>query len=140
MPENEEEPFENQWHYRREKALKEVTNFIPKGSTFIFVDDGQFGVKDEWNSWHYKPLPYLEKDGQYWGPPSNDKIAIQEFERLRQQEADFMVFAWSAFCWLDYYPGLHQYLLSKFNCVIENSSLIVFDIRSELSTFGMKYK
>ena len=31
--------------------------------------------------------------------------------------------------WLDHYQGLHQYLRSKFHCVLHEEALIIFDLR-----------
>jgi hypothetical protein len=68
--------------------------------------------------------------GQYGGPPPDDATAIRELERLRQSGASFMVFAWSAFWWLDYYAALRQQLRSAFRFVLENDRLVVFDLRA----------
>ena len=76
-----------------------------------------------------RAIPFLERDGQYWGQPPDDGTAIRELERLQQSGANFIVFAWSAFWWLDYYVGLEGYLSSKFRCVLKNSRLIAFDLR-----------
>jgi hypothetical protein len=76
-------------------------------------------------------VPFLERDGQYWGLPADDATALQEFDRLRNTGATFMVFAWPAFWWLDQYPGLHAQLRANFACALENERLVVFDLRSQ---------
>jgi hypothetical protein len=75
-----------------------------------------------------RTIPFLERDGQYWGPPADDEIAIQELERLRRTGAAFIVFAWSAFWWLDYYAAFHRYLRSRYPCRLENDRLVAFDL------------
>jgi UDP-glucose 4-epimerase len=107
-------------------VTKELTALIPAADSFILVEDGQWGcdiLPD------HRAIPFIERDGQYWGPPPDDKTAIQELERLRKGGASFIVFGWPAFWWLDYYTGLRDYLSSKFSCVLENSRLIAFNIR-----------
>ena len=78
-----------------------------------------------------KRIPFLERNGQYWGNPRDDENAIEELERLREAGAQFIVFAWSTFWWLEYYAGLRQCLRTRFPCVLENDSLVMFDLRRE---------
>src|SRR5262249_37683090 len=99
----------------------------PGGEYFVLVDQDELRP-------YIAPgpftVPFLERDGEYWGPPADEKTAIRELERLRHSGARFMVFAWPAFWWLDYYAGLHRHLRSKFPCVLENHCLVVFDLRA----------
>jgi glycosyltransferase involved in cell wall biosynthesis len=114
------------WTERLQIVKREIAALIPAADSFILVEDGQWGydiLPD------HRAIPFIERDGQYWGPPPDDKTAIQELERLRKGGASFIVFGWPTFWWLDYYTGLRDYLSSKFSCVLENSRLIVFDFR-----------
>ncbi len=115
------------WWHRINSAIKEITELIPPNGAFILVDDNQWRTDEIVSS--RRRIPFLEKDGQYWGAPPDDETAIRELERLRQSGANFMVFAWTAFWWLDYYTELRQYLRSKFRCILENDRMIVFDLR-----------
>lgn len=101
-----------------------IEMLIPSGHTFILVDDCQLGLGPR------PALPFLERDGQYWGAPPDDRTAIQELERMRQAGDGFIVFAWPAFWWLDYYTRFDDYLRSRFQCVLENDCLVVFDLRT----------
>ena len=74
-------------------------------------------------------MPFLERDGQYWGAPLDDATAIQELERLMQSGSTFIAFASPAFWWLDYYQELRRYIESNFKCVINNDRIIAFDLR-----------
>ncbi len=103
--------------------VQELSRLIPKEDAFILVDEEQLG-KSVVTDRH--TIPFLEKDGQYWGPPPDDETAINELERLRQSGAKFIVFAWNTFWWLDYYKEFHNYLRSKYQCVLENERLVVF--------------
>lgn len=106
-------------------TIRDIAALFPQGETFILVDHEVFRNEVAGP----KALPFLERAGQYWGPPPDDETAIRELERLRQSGAIFIVFAWPAFWWLDFYSELSRYLRSKFRCVLENERLIVFDLR-----------
>ena len=107
-------------------AIHEIMSTIPEEESLILVDEEQ--IRSALDS-SRRAIPFLERDGQYGGPPPDDKTAIRELERLRETGAAFIVFAWPAFWWLDYYGGLHQHLRTEFRCVLQNDRLIAFDLR-----------
>lgn len=108
-------------------AVNEIVDAIPEGETLILADEEQIRTA---LSTQRRAIPFLERDGEYWGPPANDATAIQEFQRLQHSGAAFMVVAWPAFWWLDYYPEFHLHLRSRFSCVLQNERLVVFDLRA----------
>jgi polysaccharide pyruvyl transferase WcaK-like protein/SAM-dependent methyltransferase len=104
----------------------QVAELVPPGCSFILVDEMQWA--DEVFA-DRRPIPFLEKDGQYWGLPADDATAIQECERLRIAGASFIIFAPHSFWWLKHYSGLDQHLRSHYACVREEAQLIAFDLR-----------
>jgi hypothetical protein len=106
---------------------------LPPGSHFILVDEEQMR---EYMPASYRAVPFLERDGVYWGPPPDDKTAIRELDRLKQSGAQFIVFAWMAFWWLHYYAGLNTYLRSHYPCLIENDRVVGFDLRATGQKIG----
>lgn len=110
---------------KRTIAGEEILNLVPHGDPVIVVDDGHFGPE-------FLPerrvLPFLERDGVYWGPPANDESAVRELERMRSEGAGFVVFLWPAFWWYDYYHGLRAQLRKKYACALSNSRMIAFDL------------
>jgi hypothetical protein len=115
------------WTDRIEVSLRQIQDYVLPGRSFILVDDNQWGTDEVVSGRHV--VPFLERDGRYWGPPPDDTTAIKELERLRQSGATFMAFAWPAFWWLVYYQDLRRYIESNFKCVINNDRIIVFDLR-----------
>ncbi|MDP8922821.1 MAG: hypothetical protein M3O34_08090 [Chloroflexota bacterium] len=108
-------------------AKRELAGVLPDGDPFIMVDDNQWGTGAVVAG--RRAIPFLERDGQYWGKPPDDATAIRELERLRQSGARFIVFGWPAFWWLDHYAEFHRHLRSRFRCLLENDRVVVFDLR-----------
>lgn len=123
--------LEQQLTYRRKvHALAEdIAGLAPKGETIILVHDAQLNVGDVVPNHHV--LPFVERDGQDWGPPSDSQTAIDELERMRSQGVVLIVVAWPSFWWLDYYDEFAQYLRAHYPCVLENARLVAFALRSE---------
>jgi len=108
-----------------EVPLEQINALLPDGARLILVDEAH------WPRFALAPrqvIPFIERDGEYWGPPEDDAQAIRELDRLRQGGAEFIVFASPAFWWLDYYSKLTRHLRSGFRCVLENERLVVFDL------------
>ena len=121
----------NSWEHRVCRAAHEITTLMPEGASFILVDE------EQWSAGEFvagrRRIPFLERDGQYWGCPSDDATAIRDLERLRRWAADYIVFAWPAFWWLDHYSGFGRYLHSQFRCVLQNNDVVMFDLRTPTS-------
>jgi hypothetical protein len=120
--------LKNCWQHRIYLSTQEIKALVPRGDTFILVDEDNWATS---GCVAGRPaLPFPEQNGSYRGTPPDDETAIRELERLRQAGAGSIVFAWQAFWWLDYYSGLHRHLRSNFRCFLENERLVVFDLRS----------
>ncbi len=117
-----------QWMRRIFTAIQEIEEIIPVGESFILVNEGQWQPGEIIAGRRH--IPFLERNGKYWGPPPDDETAISELERLRQSGANFIVFAWNAFWWLKHYQGLHKHLCVEYQCVLADEQLVVFDLRS----------
>jgi len=117
--------LETVWTLQTELTNRDIVETIPPGRAFILVDQGKLTYEPTAGR---SAIPFLEKDGHYWGPPPDDSTAILELERLRETGAIYMVFVWPAFWWLDYYVELNCYLQVNFRCVLQNERLVVFDL------------
>lgn len=118
---------EKSWIHQVHKAIEQITFLIPKGEKLILVDQDEWGKEILPN---HIVLPFLERNGQYWGQPTDDEIAIRELLRLKESGARFIVFTNSTFWWLDFYRGLYQHLCSKYGSLLKNDQLIIFDLSS----------
>jgi hypothetical protein len=92
------------WFHRIAQAVAEIAAIVPVDDCLILVDEDQWTVGPELLG--RRVLPFLERDGQYWGAPPDDATAVAELERLRRAGAAFIAFAWPSFWWLDHYPAV----------------------------------
>jgi pyruvyltransferase len=115
------------WMARLKPVLRELAEVMPPEAKFILVDEDQLRFQIALD----RVLPFLEKEGAYWGPPADDETAISELERMRTaHRVSFIVFAWPAFWWLEHYRKFAKHLRANFRCTLQNERLVVFDLRS----------
>jgi glycosyltransferase involved in cell wall biosynthesis len=118
------------WVRLLHQVTQEMAALIPEGESFIRVDNNQWGDGQLVGGRH--DIPFMERDGEYWGLPPDDESAIREIERLRSAGAGFIVFGWPAFWWLDIFPMMRLYLRTHFRCLAENERVVVFDLHTHL--------
>ena len=116
------------------KVREGLKLIIPPEHSFILVDNGKLDIKSIGDRC---VIPFLDRDGKYWGTPPNSITAIRELERLRQSGIGFIAFAWPAFWLLRYYKEFNSYLCSKFPYIVHKNHLnktvlIVFDLQVHL--------
>jgi hypothetical protein len=111
---------------RLRQMREALTTLVPHGQRFVLVDEELLRGSLP----HAEAVPFLEKNGEYWGPPGDDVTAIRELERLRAAGAELVVFIWTTFWWLEHYAEFARHLRSKFRCVREDRLLVAFDLRS----------
>jgi hypothetical protein len=112
---------------RRENlSLPEIRSTIPSGATYVLVDELQTRLASDGER---RSVPFLEKDGKYWGRPADNRQAITEIERLRKTGCTHIIFAWPALWWLNYYEGFISISGPIFICTLDNERLVAFDLR-----------
>jgi mannose-6-phosphate isomerase-like protein (cupin superfamily) len=116
------------WSARVQQALEEIETLLPKGNAVIIVDQDEWDISARSHARSYHP--FLEKQGQYWGPPANGEVAIRELERMRRAGATFIAIGWPAFWWLDHYRDFADYIRRRYACLLENDRVTIFDLRS----------
>jgi glycosyltransferase involved in cell wall biosynthesis len=115
---------EYKWKNRVKKSIRKIDSKTTKNAIVILVDDAAFGTVEIPGK---LTLPFIEKEGKYWGAPPDDASAIQELERLRLKGAVYIVFAWPSFWWLSYYLEFKEYIEKKFTCIAEDNDIIVYE-------------
>lgn len=112
------------WLYEMQLMLQDIAAVVPTGASFILVDEDRWGGGESVPGRH--TVPFMERDGEYWGLPPDDAGAIAELERLRDSGATFIAFAWPSFWWLDFYRGFARHLRSKYKLVMAQERVKVF--------------
>ncbi|MCC5651557.1 glycosyltransferase [Nostoc sp. XA013] len=110
------------------EVREQLKSLILPQESFILVDEDRLNGNEIIAG--FRTIPLTEHNGQYWGAPTDDSMAIREFDRLRQTGASAIVFFWHTFWWLDYYVGFHDYLRQNFPCILQTDHLIAFDLHS----------
>lgn len=111
---------------RIEATAEDLSRAVPAGSRLLLVDQAQLDHSDIVRD--RLALPFLERDGEYWGAPPDAAAAIAELEREREAGAGYIAFAWPAFWWLDHYAEFAAHLRQRYACRLENERLVVFEL------------
>jgi hypothetical protein len=132
---NQESEKSRQWQDRILQSAREISDLVPSGDAFLLVDDDAWGTSDGFAD--RRRIPFLERDGRYWGGPQDDEAAIRELERLRAERGvGFLVVGWPAFWWLEHYTGFAAYLNASYSCLLANERVVVFDLRKPSKDSG----
>jgi hypothetical protein len=114
------------WHHRFSLSRKEIEAMVPEGQSVIIAGESWWGEELGMT----RPiLPFTEKDGQYWGDPSDDASAVAELDKLMQRGARSFVFGWPTFWWLGHYKGLVEELNRRGRRAIDNDRMVLFELR-----------
>jgi glycosyltransferase involved in cell wall biosynthesis len=129
-----ERNFNYLWPTRLLQAKADIESVLPASSSYLLIDENEWGTGEPVEGCH--AIRFLERDGEYWGPPRDDATAIAELERHRQSGATFIIFWWTCFWWLEHYQAFKQHLYSQFPCLLSNDCLIMFELVSSKSVGG----
>ena len=92
-------------------CFAELSSLVPSGATYAAVDG------DQWGSPQLLPgrrrVPFIEREGQFWGAPENGEQAVQALRSQRDRGLQMIVFAPSCAWWLQHYPELHDELRGR---------------------------
>jgi hypothetical protein len=116
---------ERSWWHRQAQAIRDLGTLPGGDAPLVLVEEASWGTGVVAGR---ETLPFLERDGVYWGSPGDDATAIAELERMRAAGAAGIVFVWSTFWWLDHYRGFRAHLERRFPRVLANERVVAFDL------------
>ncbi len=111
---------------RMRDAVPKLRHQIPNGSAFVAVDEAQLMLHSLGMFDQRRPLPFPARGGK----PADDETAVLELEHLRVSGAGFLVVFWPAFWWLEHYATFAKHLRANYVQVLDDPSMLVFDLRS----------
>ena len=111
--------WERQSWLMRTVRAKGALESIPAGAALTLVDGNAVDL-----------AVAGDRDRQDWGPPANDREAIRELDRLREQRGGFLAVLWPAFWWFDTYPGFAAHLERTAPCALQTDELRVYSLGS----------
>jgi hypothetical protein len=111
------------WQNRALHVAVDLAAATGEGDVIVLVDEDQFGHV-------YLPgravRPFIERDGRYFGPPSDDAHAIKEIGRMQSEGAAYLAFGWPAFWWLKHYNEFSVYLAQNHTVLLKNDNLVLY--------------
>jgi glycosyltransferase involved in cell wall biosynthesis len=122
-----EQNFNYLWPTRLLRAWRDIGQLVPNGGSYVLVDGDELGECEPLTG--RRAIPFIERDGHYWGPPADDETAVRELERLRSAGATHLVFWWTCFWWLEHYTGMARWLRSQGRVAAQGDHLLAFDLR-----------
>jgi glycosyltransferase involved in cell wall biosynthesis len=116
----------NAWWSQIGAAIADIASVVPEGGSFILADE------DDWASGPHIAgrlrVPFLERDGVYAGPPTDEGEAIAELQCQRERGQRFFVVAYPHLWYLDYFPGLRAWLSSSAREHLRNDRVAIFEL------------
>jgi predicted O-methyltransferase YrrM len=111
--------------HRLQLLIDELISLVPLSERLVVADSECYRTEalSRWNT-----IPFLERDGEYWGSPDDDGTAIRELYRLHQSGARFFSVLWPQFWYFDCYPQLAVYLDANFKCLLRNDRIVLYDL------------
>lgn len=111
------------WAEQQEIAVNDLRLSLSANERFAVIDEDLW----DWTLLDGLPaLPLSEAVSQQAGSPADSAAAIDAIKRLRDAGVGYVVFAWPAFWWLDYYRDLRDYLRVHAEAILRNSRIAVF--------------
>jgi hypothetical protein len=112
------------WWHRTERVVAAIERLVPAGRRLALSDETLLGFENRLRGREVVPFP--ERDGEWAGNPPDDDQALLELERLRDQEASYLAFAWPAFWWFEQYPRFAGELRARLPAISEDDVLVLF--------------
>jgi glycosyltransferase involved in cell wall biosynthesis len=108
--------IQRQWRARTRRFHLLLRRAVPQDSTVLLADDGQLAL----DPLRLRIVPFVERNGTFWGPPADNAEAVAALERAVEAGASHFVVAWPAFWWLDYYREFFEHLRARAVCVADD--------------------
>ena len=127
--------FNYVWPKRLLEAREAIMDVVPEGGRYVLIDGYEWGAAQPIEGREATRL--LERDGVYWGAPSDDDAALEALRCLEDQGIDAVVVWWTCAWWRHQYPLLFERLDARAARVEEHDAATVFVLSGASSREGM---
>lgn len=111
------------WALLTAQLQDEVRSAVPAGAPFLLIDDDELGI-DQLDG--RRAIPFLERDGEYYGAPDDGRQAVCELRRQATAGIGHLAIAWPSFWWLEEYPELTAELERGWERTAQTEAALVF--------------
>lgn len=115
------------WGSLRARLSGEISAVVPPGASFLLIDDDTLGI-DQLDG--RTAIPFLEREGEYGGAPSDGIQAVAELDRQTARGVRHAAVAWPSFWWLEHYPELAEQLGSRWRRTADSRAAVVFELEA----------
>jgi hypothetical protein len=119
-------PYANLLQFRVE-TLRRIGDVVPAGASFVWMDGARWGRGEPITGRHSIPVARYP---EFRADSAIDSVgAIARLERLREDGAGYAVFVKPAVWWITVNEVFSAHMRSRYPCVLDDPSVIVFDLR-----------
>lgn len=114
------------WATLSARFQAEVAGAVPEGSPFVLIDDGTLAMDEIAGR---RAIPFLEREGEYYGAPDDGAHAVSELDRMTGNRVRHVAIAWPAFWWLEEYAELTEHLRTRGRRLVDTDAALVFELQ-----------
>jgi hypothetical protein len=118
----------NAWCHRVGRAVEKICAAVPAGAAFCLLDQAEWGADEAFFGRHCLPFPH--RAGRFHGLPRDDDAALEELAAVRREGVEYLMLAWSAFWWREFYPRFVGHLFSTGRVVSADDDVVIVQLLS----------
>ena len=112
------------------RSIREITHaIVPMGSILLVVSEGDDELL-RFENREASPFPQTDEGQTEETCLVDDTMVIAQLEELRTYGANFLLVPRPAFWWLDYYPGVRQYLEDHYAQLWSDDQCVIYRLNS----------
>ena len=111
------------WAKQALRWPQRVSEVLPPGGRFVLIDQDEVGCAF---FEQHEAIPFVERNGRYFGPPGSDLEAATELRRHLAAGAQAVAITSHSDWWLEAYPSLRSELMRHFPSTSKSDGLRLF--------------
>jgi glycosyltransferase involved in cell wall biosynthesis len=124
---------QHSWFHRLDRAVGNILDTVPDELNLVLVEGGAWDAKGALGRRSVRP--FVEHNGDDWGPPQDSDAAIAQLECMRRTGIDYLAIAWPSFWWFDEYSAFFEHLGNVATCVLRSDDVVIYKIPPKYGDF-----